>query len=47
MLHVSAHTSVDRASNSKQRINTDDTVELMLDPDVSDCEQPDRGVYDN
>jgi len=44
MLHVSAHTSEDRASNSKHRINTDDTVELILDPDVSDCEQSDSGV---
>jgi hypothetical protein len=47
MLHVSAHISEDRVSNSKHRINTDDNAELMLDLDVSDCEQPDRGVYDN
>ena len=47
MLHVSAHTSEDRASNSKHRINTDDTGELIPDTGVSDCEQPFRGVYDN
>jgi hypothetical protein len=37
--------------NSKQRLNRDNIVELILDPDsdseVSDCEQPDSGVYDN
>jgi hypothetical protein len=47
MLHVSALTSEDKGFYSKYWINRDDTVELILDPDVSNCEQPDSGVYDN
>ena len=46
MLQVSEHTSEHRALNSKQTIYTDDTAELMLDPDsdVSVNEQPDSGL---
>jgi hypothetical protein len=48
---VHAHTSEGRASNSKQRINRDDTVRLIIDSDsdsdVSECEQPDSDMYDN
>jgi hypothetical protein len=51
MLQVSTHPSEGRALNSKPRINRDDTVGLILDPDsdsdVSDCEQPDGDKYDN
>jgi hypothetical protein len=48
---VSTYTSEDTAANSKQRLNRDNIVELILDPDsnndVSDCELPDSGMYDS
>lgn len=37
--------------NSEQKLDRNNIVELVLDPDsdgeVSDCEQPDSGAYDN
>jgi hypothetical protein len=49
LLQVPTNTSEDMVLNSKrQRLNRDDTVEVISDPDsegdVSDCDQPDSDV---